>query len=109
MKIYYTLDLTEAILLKDHLVQNGIAADVRDTGAVRIPYAGLATEVWIADDGKSSEARKLVRDFLARQKAAGADRSSWICRRCREENPSQFEFCWNCERAKAGDSAEDRL
>ena len=36
-KVYYTLDLTEAVLLKDHLLHNGVAASVRNKGAVRIP------------------------------------------------------------------------
>ena len=33
-KVYYTLDLTEAVLLKDHLLHNNVAASVRSIGAV---------------------------------------------------------------------------
>ena len=44
IKAYYTLDLTEAVLLKDHLVHNGVAASVRSKGLVRIPYDGFASE-----------------------------------------------------------------
>jgi hypothetical protein len=36
-KAYYTLDLTEAVLLKDHLVHNGVEARVENKGVVRIP------------------------------------------------------------------------
>ena len=66
-KACYTLDLTEAVLLKDHLVQNGVGATVMNKGLVRIPYDGVASEIWVA-----------------------------------EENPGEFEFCWNCGHAPTG-------
>lgn len=96
-KAFYTLDLTEAVLLKDHLLHNGVAADVMNKGLVRIPYDGVASEVWVADDADAAAVRALIRGFLARREQTHAPaKSPWACRNCREENPAGFEFCWSC-------------
>ncbi len=96
-KAYYTLDLTEAVLLKDHLVHNGVAASVMNKGLVRIPYDGVASEVWVADDAAADEVKALIRRFLGgRREAATPPITSWRCEDCREENPGEFEFCWSC-------------
>lgn len=103
-KVYYTLDLTEAVLLKDHLHHNGVAASVRNTGAVRIPYAGIASEVWVDDDADDNAIRELIHGFLKRRTdSIGASKSAWTCRLCREESPSGFEVCWNCEGPRTSD------
>ena len=102
-KAYYTLDLTEAVLLKDHLVQNGVGATVMNKGLVRIPYDGVASEIWVADDAEGDEVRTLIRGFLKQRKEPpGAPLSPWPCPSCREENSGEFEFCWNCGHAPTG-------
>jgi hypothetical protein len=104
-KAYYTLDLIEAALLKDYLVQNGVGATLMNKGLVRIPYDGIASEIWIADDANDDEVRALIRGFLKRRKETPiAAKSSWGCQNCREENPGEFEFCWNCGQAPTGSS-----
>ena len=41
---------------------------------------------------------ELIRGFLKQRKeASSTEISSWQCRNCREINPAEFEFCWNCE------------
>lgn len=96
-KAYYTLDITEAVLLKDHLVHNGVAASVMNKGVVRIPYDGVASEVWVADDAEADEVKTLIRGFLRQRKEALMPAAtSWRCQNCREENPGEFEFCWSC-------------
>ena len=104
-KVYYTLDLTEAVLLKDHLLHNGVAASVRNKGAVRIPYAGTASEVWIAHETDDAEVRRLVAAFLREQKSAAAA-AAWRCADCGEESPGEFEFCWKCTRERAAAAAQ---
>lgn len=103
-RAYRALDVTEAVLLKDHLVHNGVAATVMNDGATRIPHHGVVTEVWVAEEAAADEVRTLIRDFLARRKQAPAS-SSWLCPSCREENPGEFEFCWSCGRAPTDSSA----
>jgi hypothetical protein len=105
-KAYYTLDLTEAVLLKDHLVHNGVAASVMNKGLVRTPYEGVASEVWVADDARADEVKTLIRGFLSKRKESGArGASSWRCHGCHEENPGEFEFCWRCGRSSTGPNA----
>jgi len=105
IKAYYTLDLTEAVLLKDHLVHNGVEANVKNKGVVRIPYDGVASEVWVAADANGDEVRTLIRSFLkGRKERTTPERSSWQCHACRENNPGEFEFCWNCGQSPNGQS-----
>ena len=100
-KVYYTLDLTEAVLLKDHLLHNSVAASVRNKGAVRMPYAGIASEVWVNDDADDNDVRELIHGFLKqRTDSSGAPKSSWTCQHCREENPGSFEVCWSCSEGR---------
>ena len=99
-KAYYTLDLTEAVLLKDHLVQNGVGATVMNKSLVRIPYDGIASEIWVADDVNGNDVKTLIRGFLKqRRETPIAAISSWPCHNCQEANPGEFEFCWNCGQA----------
>jgi hypothetical protein len=63
-KAYRTLDLTEAVLVKDHLVQNGVEASVMNLGLVRVPADGVASEVWVADDANGEAVKALIRGFL---------------------------------------------
>jgi hypothetical protein len=96
-KAFYTLDLTEAVLLKDHLVHNGIPAKVRNKGAVRIPHDGIASEVWVADEINGDEVLALTRAFLRQRNDVAADSTpSWQCHGCQEANPGEFEYCWHC-------------
>jgi hypothetical protein len=98
-KAYFTLDLTEAVLLKDHLVHNGVGATVMNKGVVRIPYDGVASEIWVADDADGNDVRTLIRRFLNQHKEAPVAAAPWGCQSCREANPGEFEFCWNCGEA----------
>ena len=102
---YYTLDLIEAALLRDYPVQNGVGATLMNKGLVRIPFDGIASEIWIADDADDDAVRALIRGFLKRRKEnLIAATPSWGCQNCREENPGEFEFCWNCGQAPSGSS-----
>ena len=100
-KAYYTLDLAEAVLLKDHLLHNGVASLVKNKGVVRIPHEGVASEIWVNEDSDDNDVRALIRGFLQqRANTTGASRPSWPCRHCREENPGTFEVCWNCSQER---------
>jgi hypothetical protein len=77
---------------------------VINRGAGRIPYEGIASEVWVANAVESEEARKLIRDFLRQRKEAPIA-ASWSCSQCKEENPGEFESCWNCGQLKAASTS----
>lgn len=101
-KVYNGLDLTEAVLLKDYLVQHEIGSSVRNKGVVRRPSEGVACEVWVADDADGEEVRTLIRRFFEQRKQAELSAPPfWRCPQCREENPGQFEVCWNCGKTHA--------
>lgn len=97
-RVYSTHDLSEAVLLKDHLLHNGIDARVRSKNVSRAPLLGVHSEVWVAGDADSDEVATLIRDFVGRRDTPARAKRSWRCRRCREENPGEFEFCWNCRK-----------
>ena len=46
----------------------------------------------------------LIRRFLKARKEPIPNKSSWRCLACREDNPSQFELCWNCGHSPNGGS-----
>lgn len=96
-RVYSTHDLSEAVLLKDHLLHNGIDARVRSKDGARAPLVGVHSEVWVAGDADSGEVATLIRDFVGRRNTPARAKRPWRCRRCREENPGEFEFCWKCE------------
>jgi hypothetical protein len=43
-----------------------------------------------------------IRRFLRARKETTSDKSSWRCHACREDNPGEFEFCWNCGHSPNG-------
>lgn len=95
-KVFYTLDLTEAVLLKDRLLRHGVEAIVRNIGAVRVPHVGIASEVWVDDDAAGDDVVELIRGFLRRRQGSVAAAPSWRCPVCREDSPAEFESCWSC-------------
>ncbi len=44
----------------------------------------------------------LIRRFLKARKEAIPENSSWRCHSCREDNPGEFESCWNCGHSPNG-------
>ena len=55
-----------------------------------IPPDQALPEVWLADDARFDDARRLL-DALR----ASPDRH-WVCRACGERVDGPFEQCWNC-------------
>lgn len=88
--------LPEAQLLADLLVQAGIRTQVFNqnaSGALgELPMDAAQPQLWVEDDHRLAEARRLVESFQT-SKPAG---SPWICRECQEANPGTFETCWKC-------------
>jgi hypothetical protein len=95
-RIYTATNLPDAHLLRNLLVQAGIAAHIFNENAMsafgELPLASAYPEVWIAQPHQEQHARALVSAYT-RPGPSAADR--W-CAACSEANPGEFELCWNC-------------
>jgi uncharacterized protein YlaI len=87
-------NLALATLWADMLTQAGIDANVQrmySSGiAGEIPPDQALPEVWVLDDGRLEEARRLLAELHS------APQRHWVCRQCHERIDGPFEQCWNC-------------
>lgn len=75
-----------------------------------MPYAGIPSEVWIAEDPDEGDAMGLIRDFLKRDSAPLAPKSAWECAHFREGNPGQFDVTFHTDlKRSGGDALESAL
>lgn len=110
MKRVYRADNTfDAHLVRDLLLQAGIAAEVHGamlTGAVGELPADTKPSVWIADADQYDWARQVI----ARYERNTEQPTDWRCPHCGELNGAAFEVCWSCGRPaddeKAGTTNE---
>lgn len=103
-KIYSSLNVTDAVLLKDELLSNGVEAQLLSKHGrhAMTAAAEVAAEVWIADEADTAETRGLIQGFLRRLQSAEREKRPWRCMRCKEENPDPFDSCWKCGRERRG-------
>jgi mono/diheme cytochrome c family protein len=60
-------------------------------GMGEIPFMHVWPEVWVVDDRDSERAQQLIREL------EGTDTVSQVaCASCHEQNPANFQLCWNC-------------
>jgi len=98
IKLYTATDLADATLLVDQLARSGVRARVRNADlsslAGQLPFGQVLPEVWLERDGDAYAGSTILEDYVARKKVpAGEDRR---CPECGEDNPSNFELCWQC-------------
>jgi len=93
-RFYQATTLQEAYLLRDLLIQAGVAAYLLNEhaqGALgSLPFVEAYPELWLADAEQRNEAEAV----LARYE--GAVRTVCTCPACSEVNPGNFDICWNC-------------
>jgi hypothetical protein len=98
LKIYSAPTLPDAHLVRGLLVHAGIDARVFNENAQslmgEIPVHHAWPEVWIMDEGDLKRARELIRQI---ERPARITESAF-CPHCHEENPANFQVCWNCGR-----------
>jgi hypothetical protein len=88
--IFQSRTPTEAALVRNMLVENGIDASVVEQTP---SFTGLVcSEVWISREEDGDLAIRLVRELYAGRE----EDTSWNCVECRESVPAQFESCWHC-------------
>ena len=95
-KVYSAATLPDAHLVRGLLIQAGIDARVLNENAQggmgEIPFTHAWPEVWVIDESDETKAREVVRQFERPAVRAGVQR----CAICTEENPGNFQVCWNC-------------
>jgi cadmium resistance protein CadD (predicted permease) len=95
-RVYTAPNLPDAHLLRDLLMQAGIAAHVFNENAASliglVPVSTGQPQVWIAQLHQEDHAKEIIADYQTRSAAT----ATWICRQCGEENPGEFETCWQC-------------
>lgn len=88
--------LPDAHILRGILEQSGIQVRVfnenAQSGAGQLPVNEAYPELWLADEKDLERAKALVQEFESAPRVTGTVR----CPQCCEENPSNFQLCWNC-------------
>jgi hypothetical protein len=91
-------NLPEAALLADLLEAAGISVHVLNQNAVGamgdVPFLDALPQIWVANAGHAALAREIVERF--RSAASAAPNAPWDCTGCGENNPGNFDVCWNC-------------
>jgi hypothetical protein len=98
IKLYTATDLADATLLVDQLARSGVRARVRNAHlsslAGELPFGQVLPEVWLERDGDAHAGSTILEDYVARKTLPiGEDRQ---CPECGEDNPANFELCWQC-------------
>jgi hypothetical protein len=95
-RVYSASDLVDARLLADSLDDARIRTHLLNANAIGamgdLPFGDTWPEVWIADERDLARAETIVAAHAARPAARGSVR----CAGCGEDNPSNFDCCWNC-------------
>jgi hypothetical protein len=90
------ISLPDAHILRGLLEQSGIAAHVfnenAQSGAGELPLQEALPEVWVTDERDFTRAQELIREFERAPRVTASTR----CSACGEDNPANFQVCWNC-------------
>ena len=96
IRIYQAANLPQAHLLAGLLRHAGIAVRVLNENAQGglgdIPFGEVYPEIWIEEPRDLTKASDIVKSF----ENAPLETGCVFCRACNEENPGNFELCWNC-------------
>ena len=98
MKKLYTAQSPLVIShLKNLLESGGIRCTVKNlylAGAIgELPPIECWPELWVLDDQRYAEARRLLDRTLAPLRAVAMP---WTCRKCDIEVEGEFSECWSC-------------
>jgi len=100
-KVFSSPELSNAAIVRDLLVSNGISANLLNENAAGTMVVGagiVLAEVWVNDEKNVSSAQKLIRDYQSDE----SNKSDWLCQSCHEENPGSFSICWSCGGERCG-------
>jgi hypothetical protein len=94
-KVFSADNIVEVGLMRNLLEQNDIASELRNHHSSslmgEVPFTSVWPELWVAQ-GESDQALKLIAE-VKRDHLSGPD---WTCAKCKEDNPVNFDICWQC-------------
>ena len=104
-KVYTAQHPTEAHIVKGILETKGISCRVRGevlfSARGEIPLTDeTAPSVWIVEDFRYDEARRVVLQYEKNITCQSQDRKTWKCSSCGEVSEEQFTHCWKCGSAR---------
>lgn len=89
-------DLPNAHILRGLLEQSGIEVRVfnenAQSGVGQLPVSDAQPEIWLVDERDLDRAQALLQEFDSAPRVTGAT----ACSQCGEDNPANFQLCWNC-------------
>jgi Putative prokaryotic signal transducing protein len=95
-RIYSAASLPDAHIMLHLLKHAGIEARIFNENAQgglgEIPFTHAYPEVWLLNECDYPRAREIVKAHDSAIPDPGVVR----CRRCGEDNPRNFEVCWQC-------------
>ena len=95
-KIHTAANLAEATLLQHLLQDAGVAVHLLNSHAMgalgEIPFIDAGPQLWITQPQQEAHARALIAQFHDHG-PSGEERK---CPVCGENNPAEFDGCWNC-------------
>ena len=96
--IYTAGTLQEAQLLLHRLLEAGIEARLMNEhllgGFGQLPYGESLPRIALTNAAQAEEARVVIAAFEASMRQTSE--AVLTCPTCGEENPENFELCWNC-------------
>ena len=99
-RIYTAANLADAHLVRDLLLQAGIAVHVFNEYAMAalgdVPMGSAYPQLWISQLHQEQHARAVITDY--EQRPAQTDIKN--CLSCQETNPGEFELCRNSSKAQ---------
>ncbi|MFZ2447848.1 MAG: DUF2007 domain-containing protein [Syntrophobacteraceae bacterium] len=80
-------------VLEIHGIECVVQGEYRRSAAGGIPVNEAWLELWILDDCRLAEARRILAEA---ENEAVTEREAWRCPKCGEELEGQFDQCWKC-------------
>ncbi len=93
-RVYIADTLVDGQLVLDHLVHNGIEAEMfhQNSPGGLGELAVTWPEVWIKRNSDNNQALALIDQFEQRPSPV----HDLYCPQCNETNPDNFDICWQC-------------
>ena len=95
-------------VIRQVLEEAGIQCGIRNEDEVTlIPGVTISARdsvLCVANEADVEKAEKFIADFLAADRAHETA-SDWVCEKCGENVPGNFDSCWKCSALKPGATA----